>query len=71
MTGTLWLVVTSGSNSWSSFLLHVQDTSLAAKEAMCGQLDALKAKYEEALVARKDTEEVIVALRPVRNKSKA
>lgn len=43
----------------------MQDASLAAKEAMLGQLDALKAKYEVAFEARKRTEEDIEALRPV------
>ncbi|XP_030260976.1 notochord granular surface isoform X1 [Sparus aurata] len=41
-----------------------RDTSLAAKEAMFGQLDSLKAKYEAAVVARKETEQDIEALRP-------
>lgn len=45
----------------------VQDTSLAAKEAMLGQLDMLKAKYDEAVAARKKTEHDIETLRPVRN----
>lgn len=41
--------------------------SLAAKEAMLGQLDKLKAKYSEAVDARKKTEHDIENLRPVRN----
>lgn len=40
--------------------------SLVAKEAMLGQLDTLKAKYDEAVDARKKTEHDIEALRPVR-----
>merc|ERR1711915_37109 len=38
--------------------------ALAAKEAMLGQLDALKSKYSEAVDARKQTELEIEALRP-------
>ncbi|XP_072218694.1 notochord granular surface [Leuresthes tenuis] len=41
-----------------------RDLSLAAKEAMIGQLDMLKAKYHEALEARKQTELDIETLRP-------
>ncbi|KAG7220775.1 hypothetical protein INR49_032018 [Caranx melampygus] len=41
-----------------------RDMSLIAKEAMLGQLDALKAKYNEAVEARKKTEYDIEALRP-------
>ncbi|XP_032399228.1 notochord granular surface isoform X1 [Etheostoma spectabile] len=41
-----------------------RDTSLAAKEAMLGQLDKLKAKYTEAVDARKKTEQDIENLRP-------
>lgn len=58
-------------NNWSSFSPNVQDTSLAAKEAMFGQLDSLKAKYEEAVVVRKEKEQDIEALRPVRNSRKS
>ena len=39
---------------------------MAAKEAMLGQLDTLKAKYNEAVEARKKTEQEIEILRPVR-----
>lgn len=60
------------------FLIHfipyiwtVQDMSLAAKEAMLGQLDMLKAKYDEAVDARKKTEHDIENLRPVRNSGKS
>lgn len=45
-----------------------KDISVAAKEAMLDQLDKLKAKYDEAVDARKKTERDIEALRPVRNK---
>ncbi|XP_072307501.1 notochord granular surface [Eucyclogobius newberryi] len=38
--------------------------SLAAKEAMLGQLETLKSKYNEAVEARKQTELDIEALRP-------
>uniref|UniRef100_A0A3Q4BJD7 IF rod domain-containing protein n=1 Tax=Mola mola TaxID=94237 RepID=A0A3Q4BJD7_MOLML len=41
-----------------------RDTSLAAKEAMLGQLDMLKAKYNEAVDARKKTEHDIETVRP-------
>uniref|UniRef100_A0A8C9ZXP9 Notochord granular surface n=1 Tax=Sander lucioperca TaxID=283035 RepID=A0A8C9ZXP9_SANLU len=41
-----------------------RDMSLAAKEAMLGQLDKLKAKYSEAVDARKKTEHDIENLRP-------
>eukprot|EP00064_Thunnus_orientalis_P003784 superscaffoldBa00000323_g3795 len=41
-----------------------RDVSLAAKEAMLGQLDTLKIKYDEAVEARKKTEQEIEALRP-------
>ncbi|XP_076612890.1 notochord granular surface [Chaetodon auriga] len=41
-----------------------RDMSLAAKEAMLGQLDMLKAKYDEAVNARTKTEHDIEALRP-------
>ena len=40
---------------------------MAAKDAMLGQLDALKAKYDEAVEARKKTEHDIDSLRPVRH----
>lgn len=39
---------------------------MASKEAVLGQLDLLKAKYDEVVAARKKTEEDIEALRPVR-----
>lgn len=45
--------------------------SLAAKEAMLGQLDMLKTKYDEAVEARKKTEQEIQALRPVRHSGKS
>lgn len=48
-----------------------KDTSLAAKEAMLGQLDMLKAKYNEAVDARKKTEHDIETVRPVRNSGKS
>lgn len=38
---------------------------MAAKEAMLGQLDMLKAKYDEAVDARKKTEHDIETVRPV------
>ncbi|XP_068198398.1 notochord granular surface [Antennarius striatus] len=41
-----------------------RDISLAAKDAMLGQLDMLKAKYDEAVEARKKTEHDIETLRP-------
>ncbi|CAI5683465.1 unnamed protein product [Oreochromis niloticus] len=41
-----------------------RDLSLAAKEAMLGQLDTLKARYNEALETRKKSEYEIEALRP-------
>ncbi|KAE8286961.1 Desmin [Larimichthys crocea] len=41
-----------------------RDLSLAAKAAMLGQLDALKAKYDEAVDARRKTEHDIENLRP-------
>ncbi|CAK6962167.1 notochord granular surface [Scomber scombrus] len=41
-----------------------RDVSLATKEAMLGQMGALKAKYDEAVEARKKTEQEIEALRP-------
>ncbi|XP_040921143.1 notochord granular surface [Toxotes jaculatrix] len=41
-----------------------RDMSLAAKEAILGQLDMLKVKYDEAVEARKETEHDIEALRP-------
>ncbi|CAJ1077159.1 notochord granular surface isoform X3 [Xyrichtys novacula] len=41
-----------------------RDLSLEAKEAMAGQLDMLKSKYEEAVEARKKTEQDIEILRP-------
>lgn len=47
--------------------LLLQDVSVAAKDAMLGQLDSLKAKYDEAVEARKNTEHDIEAIRPVRN----
>lgn len=42
-----------------------QDMSVAAKEVVLGQLDALKAKCEEAVEARKKAEQDIETLRPV------
>lgn len=39
--------------------------ALAAKEAMAGHLEMLKAKYEEAVEARKKAELEIEAFRPV------
>lgn len=39
--------------------------SVAAKEVVLGQLDALKAKCEEAVEARKKAEQDIETLRPV------
>lgn len=47
------------------YLWPVQDLSLAAKAAMLGQLDTLKARYNEALETRKKSEYEIEALRPV------
>ncbi|MBN3319530.1 DESM protein, partial [Atractosteus spatula] len=41
-----------------------RDMSLAAKEAMAGQLEMLKAKYEEAVEGRKKAEQDIEAFRP-------
>ncbi|XP_069570476.1 notochord granular surface [Brachyistius frenatus] len=41
-----------------------RDLSVEAKEVMLGQLNIVKAKYEEAVQARKKTEEDIEALRP-------
>ncbi|XP_004542044.2 notochord granular surface isoform X1 [Maylandia zebra] len=41
-----------------------RDLSLAAKAAMLGQLDTLKARYNEALETRKKSEYEIEALRP-------
>ncbi|KAJ8409179.1 hypothetical protein AAFF_G00242000 [Aldrovandia affinis] len=41
-----------------------RDMALAAKEAMAGQLEMLKARYEEALEARKKAELEIEAFRP-------
>lgn len=43
---------------------------MAAKAAMLGQLDALKAKYDEAVDARRKTEHDIENLRPVRKSGK-
>lgn len=42
-----------------------QDMSVAAKEVVVSQLDALKAKCEEAVEARKKAEQDIETLRPV------
>lgn len=42
--------------------------SVEAKEAVLGQLDALKAKFEEAVEARKKVEQDIETVRPVREK---
>ncbi|XP_071764432.2 notochord granular surface [Centroberyx gerrardi] len=41
-----------------------RDLAVAAKEAMSGQLAVLKAKYDEALEARKKAEQEIEAFRP-------
>ena len=41
---------------------------MEAKEAMLGQFDILKAKYYEAVDARKKTEQDIENLRPVRSR---
>lgn len=40
---------------------------MAAKEVVLAQLDALKVKYDEAVEARKKTEQDIEAVRPVRD----
>lgn len=48
-----------------------QDASLAAKEAMLGQFNTLKVKYDEAVEARKKIEHDIEGLRPVRHIGKA
>lgn len=42
--------------------------SVEAKEAVLGQLAALKAKYDEAVEARKKVEQDIETVRPVREK---
>lgn len=42
--------------------------SVEAKEAVLGQLDALKAKYDEAVETRKKVEQDIETVRPVREK---
>lgn len=42
--------------------------SVAAKEVVLGQLQALKAKYDEAVEARKKAEQDIETVRPVRTK---
>lgn len=42
--------------------------SVEAKEAVLGQLGALKAKFEEAVEARKKVEQDIETVRPVREK---
>lgn len=42
--------------------------SVEAKEAVLGQLGALKAKFEEAVDARKKVEQDIETVRPVREK---
>uniref|UniRef100_A0A8C4RSH7 Notochord granular surface n=1 Tax=Erpetoichthys calabaricus TaxID=27687 RepID=A0A8C4RSH7_ERPCA len=41
-----------------------RDMAIAAKEAMAGQLEMIKSKYEEALEARKKAEREIETLRP-------
>ncbi|XP_068609665.1 notochord granular surface isoform X2 [Brachionichthys hirsutus] len=41
-----------------------RDISVAAKDAMLGQLDVLKAKYDEAVDARKKAEQDLETLRP-------
>ena len=40
--------------------------AIAAKEAMAGHLETLKAKFEEAVEMRKNAELEIEAFRPVR-----
>lgn len=45
-----------------------QDMSVAAKEVVLGQVEALKAKCDEAVEARKKAEQDIETLRPVRTK---
>lgn len=52
-------------------LSDMQALALAAKEAMSGQLEMLKVKYEEALEARKKAEMEIEAFRPVRRSDRA
>lgn len=42
--------------------------SVEAKEAVLGQLSALKAKFKEAVEARKKVEQDIEIVRPVREK---
>lgn len=42
--------------------------SVEAKEAVLGQLGTLKAKFEEAVEARKKVEQDIETVRPVREK---
>ena len=47
------------------FFLGPQNGAIAAKEAMAGQLVAIKVKYEEALELRQKAEMEIEAFRPV------
>lgn len=44
----------------------LQDQALAGKEAMAGQLEITKVKYEEAVELRRRAEMEIEAFRPVR-----
>lgn len=51
----------------SSFLCYrFKDLAVAAKDAMAGQLEMMKAKYEEAVELRKKAEMDIENFRPVR-----
>lgn len=54
-------------NTGAPFHPIYKDMSLAAKEAMLGQFDMLKAKYDEAVDARKKAEHDIETVRLVRN----
>ena len=49
-------------------ILHMvfQELALAAKQAMSGQLEAIKIRYEEAVELRRKAELEIEAFRPVR-----
>ncbi|CAB1424507.1 unnamed protein product [Pleuronectes platessa] len=51
-------------NREAAQIRNQRDMSVAAKDAMLGQLDRLKAKYNEAVEARKNTEHDIDSLRP-------
>lgn len=46
-------------------LFIFKDIAIAAKDAMAGQLEMIKVKYEEALEMRKKAELDIEAFRPV------